>query len=140
MGSAIASCAGPALLDPGVWRSASESLASVEQQLLSSAGSEAPTAAIARLETRGEHNADFRRKAARVCGIMPGMLAAFRAKGVPERTVFLKHALRNALIPTVTIVGLQLGTLLGGTFIIEKSPVATRCPSSSVTRHSTTMS
>jgi peptide/nickel transport system permease protein len=42
-----------------------------------------------------------------------------RAKGVPERTVYLKHAFRNALIPTVTIVGLQLGTLLGGTFIIE---------------------
>ncbi len=42
-----------------------------------------------------------------------------RAKGVPERTVFLKHAFRNALIPTVTIVGLQLGTLLGGTYIIE---------------------
>jgi ABC-type dipeptide/oligopeptide/nickel transport system permease component len=42
-----------------------------------------------------------------------------RAKGVPERMVYLKHAFRNALIPTVTIVGLQLGTLLGGTFIIE---------------------
>ena len=42
-----------------------------------------------------------------------------RAKGVPERMVFLKHAFRNALIPTVTIVGLQLGTLLGGTYIIE---------------------
>ncbi len=42
-----------------------------------------------------------------------------RAKGVPERVVYLKHAFRNALIPTVTIVGLQLGTLLGGTFIIE---------------------
>ncbi len=42
-----------------------------------------------------------------------------RAKGVPERMVFLKHAFSNALIPTVTIVGLQLGTLLGGTYIIE---------------------
>jgi ABC-type dipeptide/oligopeptide/nickel transport system permease component len=42
-----------------------------------------------------------------------------RAKGVPERSVYLKHAFRNALIPTVTIVGLQLGTLLGGTYIIE---------------------
>lgn len=42
-----------------------------------------------------------------------------RAKGVPERTVYLKHAFRNALIPTVTIVGLQLGNLLGGTYIIE---------------------
>jgi len=42
-----------------------------------------------------------------------------RAKGVPERTVYLRHAFRNALIPTVTIVGLQLGNLLGGTYIIE---------------------
>ena len=42
-----------------------------------------------------------------------------RAKGVPERTVYLKHAFRNALIPTVTIVGLQLGNLLGGTYIID---------------------
>jgi ABC-type dipeptide/oligopeptide/nickel transport system permease component len=42
-----------------------------------------------------------------------------RAKGVPERSVYLKHAFRNALIPTVTIVGLQIGNLLGGTYIIE---------------------
>lgn len=42
-----------------------------------------------------------------------------RAKGLPERTVILKHALRNALIPTVSIVGLQLGLLLGGNMIIE---------------------
>ena len=42
-----------------------------------------------------------------------------RAKGVPERMVFFKHAFRNALIPTVPIIGLQLGALLGGTYIIE---------------------
>jgi peptide/nickel transport system permease protein len=43
-----------------------------------------------------------------------------RAKGVWERAVVLRHALRNALIPVVTIVGLQFGTLLGGTVIIEQ--------------------
>lgn len=42
-----------------------------------------------------------------------------RAKGAPEYVVIIKHALRNALIPTVTVVGLQVGVLLGGNMIIE---------------------
>jgi len=42
-----------------------------------------------------------------------------RAKGAPESGVVLRHALRNALIPTVTVVGLQVGVLLGGNMIIE---------------------
>lgn len=42
-----------------------------------------------------------------------------RSKGAPERIVVLKHALRNALISTVTVVGLQVGILLGGNMIIE---------------------
>ncbi|OGB89679.1 hypothetical protein A2625_06075 [candidate division WOR-1 bacterium RIFCSPHIGHO2_01_FULL_53_15] len=42
-----------------------------------------------------------------------------RAKGLPERVVIFKHALRNALIPTVTILGLTLPDLFGGAFIIE---------------------
>lgn len=42
-----------------------------------------------------------------------------RSKGAPEWLVVLKHALRNALIPTVTVVGLQVGILLGGNMIIE---------------------
>jgi len=42
-----------------------------------------------------------------------------RAKGLPERTVIFLHTLKNALIPTVTIVGLQFGTILGGTVVIE---------------------
>jgi peptide/nickel transport system permease protein len=43
-----------------------------------------------------------------------------RAKGLPDRVVYYKHALRNALIPVLTLVGLQLGTLLGGSIITEK--------------------
>jgi peptide/nickel transport system permease protein len=43
-----------------------------------------------------------------------------RAKGVPEAWVVMKHALRNALIPTVTVVGLQFGVLLGGNMIVEE--------------------
>jgi peptide/nickel transport system permease protein len=42
-----------------------------------------------------------------------------RAKGVAERRVVWKHALRNASIPIITIVGLELGTLLGGAVITE---------------------
>ncbi|HQR51245.1 MAG TPA: ABC transporter permease [Methylophilaceae bacterium] len=42
-----------------------------------------------------------------------------RAKGLPERTVILRHALRAALLPVVTVVGLQLGFLLTGAVITE---------------------
>lgn len=42
-----------------------------------------------------------------------------RAKGLPEKTVILKHALRAALLPIVTVLGLQLGSLLAGTVITE---------------------
>ena len=42
-----------------------------------------------------------------------------RSKGLTERTVIFVHALRNALIPTVTVIGLQFGSILGGTIVIE---------------------
>ena len=42
-----------------------------------------------------------------------------RAKGLPENIVIFKHALRNALIPIVTLLGLSLPDLFGGAFIIE---------------------
>jgi peptide/nickel transport system permease protein len=42
-----------------------------------------------------------------------------RAKGVPERSVVIKHAFRNACIPVVTVLGLQFGQLLGGAIITE---------------------
>lgn len=42
-----------------------------------------------------------------------------RAKGVDERTVIIKHALRNALIPVLTVVGMQMTMIVGGSFIIE---------------------
>jgi peptide/nickel transport system permease protein len=42
-----------------------------------------------------------------------------RAKGLLERWVIFKHALKNALLPVVTIVGLQFGTLLGGAILTE---------------------
>ena len=42
-----------------------------------------------------------------------------RAKGVREFAVIIRHAFRNALIPTVTITGLEVGSLLGGNMIVE---------------------
>lgn len=43
-----------------------------------------------------------------------------RAKGLPARQVLSRHALRNALIPVVTMMGLQFGFLLGGSIVVEK--------------------
>ena len=66
------------------------------------------TARIARLTRSGMLNvlrADYMRTA--------------RAKGLPGATVVLKHALRNAALPIVTVVGIEFGTLLGGTVITE---------------------
>ncbi|WP_078410043.1 nickel ABC transporter permease [Priestia abyssalis] len=42
-----------------------------------------------------------------------------RAKGLRESIIIYKHALRNALIPVITVVGLQFGALLGGTVLVE---------------------
>ena len=42
-----------------------------------------------------------------------------RAKGLGERRVVFKHALKNALIPTVTVMGLQVGFLIGGAIVVE---------------------
>lgn len=43
-----------------------------------------------------------------------------KSKGISEWTVIIKHAFRNALLPTVTFIGLQFGSLLGGTVIVEQ--------------------
>jgi len=67
-----------------------------------------PMAAIARLVRSGMLevlDADYVRTA--------------RAKGLPERGVVLKHTLRNAALPIVTVVGLQFGLLLGGAIVCE---------------------
>jgi peptide/nickel transport system permease protein len=46
-------------------------------------------------------------------------IAAARAKGLPERTVVFRHAMRNALLPFITILGLSVPGLLGGSVIFE---------------------
>jgi ABC-type dipeptide/oligopeptide/nickel transport system permease component len=42
-----------------------------------------------------------------------------RAKGLGERVVVVRHMLRNALLPTITIIGIQAGSILGGAIVIE---------------------
>ena len=44
---------------------------------------------------------------------------AARLKGLPPRIVLLRHVLRNALLPVITILGLQMGTVLAGSVVIE---------------------
>jgi peptide/nickel transport system permease protein len=43
-----------------------------------------------------------------------------RSKGLRDRAVIWRHALRNALVPVVTVLGLQIAGLMGGTVIIEQ--------------------
>lgn len=47
-------------------------------------------------------------------------VAAARARGVPERSVLVRHILRNAIGPTVVVLGLNIGWLVGNTLIVEK--------------------
>ena len=42
-----------------------------------------------------------------------------RAKGVSERQVILRHALKNAIIPTITVIGMQLSLVVGGSVVVE---------------------
>lgn len=42
-----------------------------------------------------------------------------RAKGLPERTIIFRHALRNALLPTITILAIDVGWLMGGIVVVE---------------------
>jgi peptide/nickel transport system permease protein len=47
-------------------------------------------------------------------------LRSARAKGLRESTVIMKHALRNAMIPVITVIGLQIPGLFGGAIITEQ--------------------
>ena len=42
-----------------------------------------------------------------------------RAKGLPERVVLMRHALRNALLPTITVLAIDVGLLIGGIVVVE---------------------
>ena len=47
-------------------------------------------------------------------------IATARSKGLPERRVLFRHALRNAIISTVTVLGVNIGYLVGGTLLVEQ--------------------
>ncbi|MGE4277421.1 MAG: ABC transporter permease [Lawsonibacter sp.] len=47
-------------------------------------------------------------------------IQALRSKGLAPRLIFFRHALKNALIPIITVIGLHFGTLLGGTVVVEQ--------------------
>jgi ABC-type dipeptide/oligopeptide/nickel transport system permease component len=51
--------------------------------------------------------------------LQEGYVITARAKGLRERTIVFRHILRNALIPVVTVMGLQFGNMLGGAVFIE---------------------
>src|SRR4030095_4512788 len=59
-------------------------------------------------------------RSARLDGLGSEYIRTASAKGLASRIVILKHALRNALIPVVTVAGLQIGILLGGTVVVEE--------------------
>jgi peptide/nickel transport system permease protein len=59
-------------------------------------------------------------RSAMLTALQQDYIRTARAKGLPERRVVLRHALRNALIPVVTLGGLQLGTLLSGAVLTEQ--------------------
>jgi peptide/nickel transport system permease protein len=48
-------------------------------------------------------------------------IEAARARGIPERSVVYRHAFRNALVPVVTVVGLQMALLLSGAVLTEET-------------------
>jgi ABC-type dipeptide/oligopeptide/nickel transport system permease component len=51
--------------------------------------------------------------------LMQDYIRTAKAKGIPYKKIIFKHALKNALIPVITVVGLQLGRLLGGAILTE---------------------
>jgi peptide/nickel transport system permease protein len=59
-------------------------------------------------------------RSAMLTALQQDYIRTARAKGLSERRVVLRHALRNALIPVVTLGGLQLGTLLSGAVLTEQ--------------------
>jgi peptide/nickel transport system permease protein len=58
-------------------------------------------------------------RASMLDALQKDFIRAARANGLSRKAVIFKHALKNALIPTITVIGLLFGAMLGGTFVIE---------------------
>ena len=61
----------------------------------------------------------FKTRSAMLEVISSDYITTARAKGLPEKKVIFGHALKNALIPVITVAGTSLGKMLGGTVVIE---------------------
>ncbi len=59
-------------------------------------------------------------RASMISVLSADFVATARSKGLPRRSVLLRHVLRNSAIPTVTVIGVNLGYLVGGTLVVEK--------------------
>lgn len=99
----------PLLPSSGYVASFSDPLGTLKHLLLPSITLGTGLAAVVARMTRSEMLEEIRKEYVRTA----------RAKGVPERLVIFKHTLKNALVPTLTVIGLQFGGLLGGTVIVE---------------------
>ena len=89
---------------------------------LPTSGANGPTSIIMPAIVSGVSNASLVARMSRssmVDQLHADYLRTARAKGVKERVVVLKHALGNALIPIITIVGSQFSILMGGTVVTE---------------------
>jgi peptide/nickel transport system permease protein len=98
------------LLPPGGWASVTSDPVQAARRLL------LPTVALAAIT--GAVLMRFVRTAMKQV-LNEDYIRTARAKGLKERTVVFRHALRNALIPVITVAALQVGRLLGGALIIE---------------------
>ena len=58
-----------------------------------------------------------------------------RAKGIPERRVLIQHALRNGIMPMITVLGINLGFLIGNTVVVEKVFALARRRRADLRRH-----
>jgi len=59
-------------------------------------------------------------RASMISVLSADFVATARSKGLPKRAVLFRHVLRNSAIPTVTVIGVNLGYLVGGTLVVEK--------------------
>jgi ABC-type dipeptide/oligopeptide/nickel transport system permease component len=95
---------------------------SLKLGLLPPAGRAGPAYLVLPAVTLGAYSAATIARLTRSCVLdvlSQDYIRTARSKGLNERSVIVGHALKNAAIPVVTMVGLQLGTLLGGAVVIE---------------------
>lgn len=97
-------------------------LFAIDLRVLPAAGAGGPTSIVLPAITLASFSVGFiarQTRSAMLEVLGQDFVRTARAKGAGERRVLLRHALRNALLPVVTTIGLQFGTLLGGAVLTE---------------------